>query len=73
MWVSGASYRNKAVDLDFHITVVKVPYRGPKYTKLKVLYWNRYYKGYILPSPELVRVLREHDKNWERMELEGCK
>lgn len=67
MFVSGRRYRHRRC-LDIDIDIVRVTYRGTKYIKAKVLYWNRWYKTHHSLQPELVWIKREDFYQWKLIE-----
>ena len=65
MFKGSRTYRFSVAELDVDIYVVDVEYRGAEYTKLKVLYWNRHYRAYIMPTPDKVKIMKNDDWKWE--------
>lgn len=63
---AGHRYRHlRCLDIDIYI--VKIQYRGPRYIKARVLYWNRNYKSFIFQTPETVRIAREDIPKWREV------
>ena len=51
--------------LDIDIYIVKIQYRGPRYIKARVLYWNRNYKGVVFPTPKTVKIKLVDIPKWK--------
>lgn len=54
--------------MDVFIKVLSVQYIGPKYTKLKVMWWNKSQTGnpFFLGIRQVIKVRKEQYKNWKR-------
>lgn len=61
---AGEAYKH-IHNTDIAMHVVKVQYRGDKYWKLRVKWWNIFSKFFLLPMPETVKVSVKDFKNWE--------
>ena len=54
--------------MDVFIDVLKVQYKGPTYTKLKVNWMNKGFtnKPWFIYGTETIKIRREGYKNWQR-------
>jgi hypothetical protein len=67
-FVAGATYKHRHGE-DVAMHVVKVIYRGDKYWKLRVKWWNIFSKFFIEVLPETVLVQPKDYEKWERLDI----
>jgi hypothetical protein len=59
--------------IDVFVEVLKVTYRGPKYIKAKVLWWNRGQCGepYKIGIEQIITIKIKHLPNWNPCSPKG--
>lgn len=50
--------------LDMDLVVLKIPYHGSEYYKLRVLYQNRHNGILYNYNPETIKIYKKDFKNW---------